>query len=530
MSPAPRFFNNPLSIPICKHLALVALTVLLQLVASHAHAGRFLDYIRSYDLNDYALGLAITGSENPYLGSDSSLYAYPYLTSFNHSAFTDDWFLIRGENIGIRFVNDSGWEAGLVARVQTLGQGVSGNDELAGITDRNWTVETGPLIGWRGWPVNVQFRTYWEIPQRHGGTTSELEFSLPRAFERGFFVPAVRVSYLSSDYSQYYFGVRDREATPSRPEYQPGSATNLWAGLSIGYRLNPLWLLNTSLGFEQLDSSISASPLVDRDQLWSATVGFAYNADVFSPRDYQGSGPQKAIEFRIGAFNTSVDTDVQRNAVVAQRTAPIDLEDLLGAADQETVLQLDASIRLGYYHRLQLGYFRLDRRSTAVLLQDLDFGGENYPAGTEIGTDIESLLVRLTYAYSLIRDDQKELGVMGGLSHFRFDTTIGETGSDQPQRLSAESPLPTIGAFGSLTLGRNWHVDLEANLFALDFDRYNGTMSFLRLGLERQFGETFSAGLGYDFYRLQLKARDEDLGGKFTLLHQGPRIYVGFVF
>lgn len=528
MPPVAKCFNHSLTMPLCRHVTVVALTTLL--AAGPAHAGKFLDYIRDYDLNDYALGLAVTSSQNPYLGSDSSLYAYPYLTSFTHSAFTDDWLLIRGENLGIRFVNDSGWEAGLVARVQTLGQGVSGNNELAGITDRNWTIETGPLIGWRRWPVNIQFRSYWEIPQRHDGTTSELEFSLPLQFERGFFVPALRVSYLSGDYSRYYFGVRSSEATPTRLQYRPGSATNVWAGFSMGYQLSPRWLLNSSLGIEQLDSAIAASPLIDRDQLWSATVGFAYNADVFNPRDYHGTRPKKAVEIRVGAFETSIDTDVRQTARTTQTTAPIDIEDLLGAADRETVLQLEAIFRLGYYHQLQLGYFRLDRRSTATLEQDLDFGGELYPAGSEIETDIDSLLVRLSYAYSLMRDDQKELGVMAGLSHFRFDTTITETGSDQPERIRAESPLPTFGIFGSLALGRDWRLGAEVSLFALDFDRYNGLMTYLRLGLQREFGDVFSAGLGYDYYRLKLDARDEDLGGGFTLLHQGPRIFMGFRF
>ena len=72
------------------------------LCGNDARAGSLIDFIRDYDLNDYSLGLAVSVSQIPYEGASSSTYAYPYLTSFSHSAFTDDWLLIRDENLGFR--------------------------------------------------------------------------------------------------------------------------------------------------------------------------------------------------------------------------------------------------------------------------------------------------------------------------------------------------------------------------------------------------------------------------------------------
>jgi hypothetical protein len=39
-----------------------------------------------------------------------------------------------------------------------------------------------------------------------------------------------------------------------------------------------------------------------------------------------------------------------------------------------------------------------------------------------------------------------------------------------------------------------------------------------------------SAGLGYNFYRVGLRARDEELNGRFDLSHQGPRLYLALGF
>jgi outer membrane scaffolding protein for murein synthesis (MipA/OmpV family) len=489
-----------------------------------------LDYIRNYDLNDFALGLAYSTLQNPYAGSTNSTIAYPYLTSFEHSAFTDDWLLIRGENVGLRFVSENQWEFGLIGRLQTIGQGVSRNDQLAGVEDRNWAVEAGPLIGWRRWPVHLQFRSYWELPNRHSGSTSEVEFSLPRKFRRGFFVPAVKLAYMNAGYANYYFGVSEEEAGPTRPSYQPGSATNIRVGLTLGYDLTPRWLLKGSIGMEHLDSSISASPIIDRDRVWSGSVGLAYNADVFAPRDSSGPLDAQTVEIRLGAFNSAISTKLSRDASGGQVGGEVDLEDLLGVADRETLFQVDARIRLGYYHRLHVGYFSLSRESLPTLDRDLRIGDRVYNAGTEIESTIKSSLLRFAYSYSLLRDPQKELGVMAGLSYIQFDSAIREAGVPVPERQSVEAPLPTVGAFASVSFREKWQLSADANLFALDFDRYSGFMSYLTFGLDRRFGKSVSAGLGYNFYSLRLNAKDEDLGGKLDLRYHGPKLYLSLAF
>jgi outer membrane scaffolding protein for murein synthesis (MipA/OmpV family) len=489
-----------------------------------------MDYIREYDLNDYALGLAFSHSQNPYVGASESTFAYPYLTSFTHSAFSRSWLLIRGENIGLRFVTDSQWEFGLVGRVQTLGPGSDYTEELVGIDDIDWALEAGPLLGWRGWPVHMQFRTYWEMPNRHSGTTSELEFSLPREYARGFFVPAVKLTHMSSGYTDYYFSVGDAESSPSRPAYETGDATNIWAGFALGYELSPRWLLKTSIGVEYFDDTIAASPIIDRDRQWAGTVGLAYNANVFVPRDHEALQRNPAVEFRLGAFNSSFDTEVQRSGAEGQSLEDIDIENLLGVADRKTMSQVDVRVRAGFYHRFQLNYLQSERNATTTLEQDLVLGDRTITAGSEVATATEWTLARFSYVYSLMRDGQKELSVKAGASHVRFSAELDEVGGQQPERLQFDTALPAFGAMGSLTLGGNWRLGADVDVFALDFDRYSGFMVFLGVDLERRFGEFFGVGAGYNFHSLRLTAKDEELGGEFDLRYQGPTLYFSFAF
>lgn len=500
------------------------------LAIAPAHAGAVLDYLRKYDLNDYSLGLAISTSQSPYSGAPNSVIAYPYLTSFTHSAFTDNWFLIREANIGIRYVTQSDWELAVLARVQTLGLGPAGNDELLGLDPRRWAIEAGPMIGLRRWPVNVHLMSYWELPDRHGGTTSELDFTLPMQFERGYFVPGIKFIYMSDEYSDYYFGVTEQESTPSRPEYEPGAVMNVELGFTLGYELTPQWLLTTTVGLEFLDSAVTASPIVGRDKLWSASVGLAYRADLFQARDH-GEGPQQQqIEIRLAALSSSIDTTVSREPSGGRPGDEIDLEDVLGIPDRETIFQIDALFRMAYFHRLELSYFELKRQSTKILDRDIEFGDETFLAGTEVVTSMDSDFLRLAYSYSLMRDQQKELGVTAGLTYARFETALTANGTQQSERLKVKAPLPTVGVFGSVALGGKWRLNADINIFALDFDRYDGFMSYLNLGLDRKFGDLIGAGIGYNFYALRLNAKDEDLHGTFRIRHHGPKLYVSFLF
>ena len=59
-------------------------STLVLLAPVRADAGRVMDYIRNTDLNDYALGLAYSVGQSPYVATDGSTIVYPYLTSFEH--------------------------------------------------------------------------------------------------------------------------------------------------------------------------------------------------------------------------------------------------------------------------------------------------------------------------------------------------------------------------------------------------------------------------------------------------------------
>ena len=500
-------------------------------VAESAFAGALMDYLRSYDLNDYAFGVALSVSQSPYSGGEDSTFAYPYLTSFHDSAFTDDWFLIRDGDMGFRWVSEGGWELGLVGRVQTQGLGTSDAPELSGLDEREWTLELAPFIGWRGWPVHINLTTYTEILDRHDGLTSDLALSLPYESSRGYFVPSVEFIHRDQDYTNYYYGVSAAEALPTRPEYQAGDSLNTAFKVRWGYAITDKWLLSGTAGLEFLDSSISDSPIVSEDKLWSASIGVAYNANIFQPRVSDRKFPrQPRFEIRLGAFNDNIESKIVRESSAGTPGSEIDLDDLLGISTQETVAQLDAIFRIGNYHRLEIGYFEISRNGATILQEPLTIGDEEFSIGATLESSFESEILRFGYAYSLMNDDQKELGVMAGLHYSKFKTVILDPDSGQQAASSVTTPLPVIGVHGSVALGQKTTLGARIQIFRMDFDQFEGSLNYATLDLQQHFGENFSIGLGYNYYAYKLSSKEDSSRGSLEVRHQGPVLFTSLHF
>ena len=506
---------------------IVALMLLMPTVCT----GGILDYIRNYDLNDYALGIAYSTSQSPYLGGSSGGFAYPYLTSFRHNAFTDDWLILTNGDAGFRWTNEKGWVLGAVGRIQTRGTGTSTLEDLTGLDLRKWTVEMAPLIGWRGWPVHLELKQYFEVFSEYGGPTGEFMLSLPREYSWGWIVPAVTLIHNSADHNRYYYGVSEDEIIPGIPPYTPGSSNNVRLGVNVGYAINNKWLLSASVNHEWLGSEISDSPIVGRDSLWSGNIGIAYNNDIFRSRAHEGDSFRlPGFELRVGLYSNNIESKIIRRPIDGGPGEEIETEDVLGIDRKKSVLQIEGIIRFAHFHRLQIAYFELGRESRTTLLTDVTIGDELFLEGTEIDVDADLAITQLTYGFSLMNDAQKELGVLIGMHIADFDAIVSAEQTGQVVEASVDTPLPVVGAYGSVALGENTDLHASLQIFRMEFDHYDGSLDALYLGVTHDFTQMIGAGIGYNFYSMNLDSPDESLRGSLRIRHHGPIVFATFNF
>ena len=498
--------------------------------ASPAHAGGILDFIRNYDLNDYALGVAYSVSQKPYIGAENSGFAYPYLTAFRHSAFTDDWLILTGGEAGFRWVSQSDWILGAVGRVNTQGTGANAIEDILGFEARNWAVEISPVLGWRRWPVHLEVRQYVEVFSDYGGPATELWASLPREFGRGWAVPSIKLIRNSSDRNRYFYGV-SLDQIPGIVPYDPGSSLNVEFDLNVGFAITDKWLLSGSISHEWLGSEITDSPVVTRDSLWSGNIGIAYNSDVFRGLSYEGdSFKLPGFELQAGIYKNNTDSKVIRLPTGGAPVEEVDLEDVLGVNKKDDVLHLEGIVRFAHFHRLQIGYFELGRESTTTLLEDLVIGDTLFPAGTRIDVDTNLDIWRAAYGFSLMNDAQKELGLLVGVHVTNFDSVVVAPETGQSAESHVDTPLPVIGMFGSVSLGEKTDLDASLELFRMEFDHYEGSLNAVYIGVNHNFTNAIGAGIGYNYFAMNLDSPDQGLRGSVQIRHHGPVIFASFTF
>ena len=499
-------------------------------IAPCVHAGGILDFIRDYDLNDYSLGVSYSVSQRPYIGSDNSGFAYPYLTSFRHNAFTDDWLILTGGEAGFRWVSRNDWILGAVGRINTQGTGANAIQDLLGLESRNWATEVSPVVGWRRWPVHLELRHYVEVFSDYGGPTTELRASLPREYHRGWVVPSVRLIRNSSERNRYYYGVSIDEIPGIMP-YDPGSSTNVMLDLNVGFAITNKWLLSGRISHEWLGSAITDSPVVARDRLWSGSIGIAYNSDVFRGVGYEGDSFRiPGLEIRAGIYKNNTDSKFIRLPTGGGPAEEIRLEDVLGVNKKDDILHLDGVFRFAHFHRLQFGYLELGRESSKTLLVDLPIGDEVFPAGTliDVDTDLESW--RLSYGFSLMNDAQKELGVLAGMHVTEIESRILAPETGQRVESKVDTPLPVIGVFGSVAITEKTKLDASIEIFRMEFDRYEGSLNAFYIGATHYFNDTLGAGIGYNYFAMNLDSAAEGLRGSVQLRHHGPIVFASFNF
>lgn len=512
-------------------MRLALLLLLFILVPLNAQAGKWLDYLRQYDLNDYTFGIAFSSRQSPYVGAENSSFGYPYITSFRHPSMTEDWFVVRDGAIGMRQVTSGGWEYSLQGRVQTLSFGPDIGEELRGIAEPDWTIELGPSIGFRRWPIQMWLATWFETFGRHHGATAEFAFLYPIQLSRGYLVPRIGLEYQDKDYADYYYGISAAAATPGRPEYHPGAALGSSARIEWGYRIGNKWLLSGKVGVENLADEIRESPIVDRDHVWFANIGLAYNSDLFGPHSMERLDSNASrFELRLGVFHDRVESSFGREEADGLPGYEIDLEEVLGEPNTDNVYQIDASWRMRRYHRIEAGYFELLRVSTATLQDELRFGETIFASGTDINSRTHAKSLRLGYAYSLIRDQQKELGVMAGFHYTSFDASVSSSLPGEREASAVEVPLPVIGVHASANIGEQMTVNAKLQIFRTEFDNYEGSLNYVMVDVQRRIGKTFNVGIGYNYYSMNLRSSEDEPGGFFKMRHSGPSLFLAASF
>jgi outer membrane protein len=463
---------------------LLAVAATLVALAEPCSAG-LLDGLRAIDINDYAVGIGVSQTENIYVDADDSQTIYPYLTKLVPSALDDGVTFGRDGAYGVRWLSSSGFEIGALAKLQTLGYEASDSELYAGLADRAWTIEVGPTFGWRG-PVHVDWTAFVDLLRNHAGLNHMLRLSAPRTFPRGYLIPELGYHRYTRQFVDYYYGIGDEAAVPGRPAFEGEPADGWSLGLAWGVRMAPHWIFTGAVDVERFGSEISDSPLVDDDDQTRLTLQVTYDGAPFRPPDPAVSLP---VNLELGFAEIEGD---------------------LGEASSDSLGYFAAGIRIGRRHRVAVGGF------------DATYSRTSADAGAEI-------LIRnlqLLYGFDVLVDRQKSITVQAGL---HVDELSSDDGALQLLGRTTK-PLPMLAIDAAARFERRVSLRAKLQLLMLDGEAYAGRQMFASFGVFHDTFEAVSLGVGYVFNRVALRTGNPELAARVEPLHQGPSLLVSASF
>ena len=451
-------------------------------LAAPCSAG-LLDGLRAIDINDYAVGIGVSTTENIYVDAGDSQTIYPYLTKLVPSALDDGVTFGRDGAYGVRWLSSNGFEIGALGKLQTLGYEADDSPTFAGLVDRAWTVEVGPTFGWRG-PVHVDWTAFVDLLRNHGGSNQLVRLSLPRAYPRGYLIPEVGYHRYTRQFVDYYYGVPVDAAVPGRPAFEGEPANGLSLGLAWGVRMTPHWIFTGALDVERFGSEISDSPLVVDDDQTRLTLQVTYDGAPFYTPDAAVSFP---VNLDFGLAEIEGDT---------------------ADSSSDSLGWFEAGVRFAGRHRVAVGGFDATYSRNAL--------------------DAEILIrnLQLLYGYDVIDDRQKTVTVEAGL---HVDQLSAEDDALQLPGRTAK-PLPMLAVDAAAHFESRFSIRARLQLLLLDGEGYSGRQMFAAFGLYHQTFANVRFGVGYVFNRVALRTGNDELAASIEPLHQGPSLLISASF
>ena len=232
----------------------------------------------------------------------------------------------------------------------------------------------------------------------------------------------------------------------------------------------------------------------------------------------------------LGVFLTDRESKSRLRGDLGDPAAEIDLESDLGLDRSDSVFRLDGYYRFNDRHRIDFSAFDLSRSKNRVIDEEITWGDTVYPINANIRSEFDLAIYKLAYTWSFMRRDKGYLGLTGGLYIASLGATISEPQLGSAGSDSLTAPLPVVGLRGEYALSEKFTLRGSAELFALEYEEYDGKLTDFYLGIDYQLFEHTAVGLGLNTVQLDIGIDRDNFDGDFDWRYDGGLLFVRFDF
>ncbi|HSG98031.1 MAG TPA: hypothetical protein VLA11_08555 [Woeseiaceae bacterium] len=239
------------------------------------------------------------------------------------------------------------------------------------------------------------------------------------------------------------------------------------------------------------------------------------------------------FSLRLGVYDMNLSTEVRVDGRGGNIGTRLDFEDDLNLDDNKDTFDAALRWRFKERHFLELEYFRLDRRGFRRLDGEIRFGEDVFPIGADIRSSFTTEVTRLGYSYRIVRNRDWGLAVGAGLHVTRLRAALTEVAFDNidvpigvTEIAKVTAPLPVIGFGGARRLGTKWALLARAQVFAVEIDDIDGTITHGALYFEHDTFDRFGFGFGYDWFVVDVKTEEDLWRGRAKVRFDGPMLFL----
>lgn len=177
-----------------------------------------------------------------------------------------------------------------------------------------------------------------------------------------------------------------------------------------------------------------------------------------------------------GYFKPALETQIVVTDAEGNVGTKISFEDNLGLDDSQATALLSVDWRFLKRHRLSYQYFELKRNANAESSVTIRIGDDVLDIGLPIQSFFDITANEVTYSYSLLFDDKKDLSLGFGLSAQDLELGIrGTASSPNPgeiidSQLASTAPLPTLKLGFNYAFNDQWLFISELGWLAVELE------------------------------------------------------------
>lgn len=193
-------------------------------------------------------------------------------------------------------------------------------------------------------------------------------------------------------------------------------------------------------------------------------------------------------------------------------------EDTLGLKTEQSVIRLDGHYRFTEKHALTYSWYSISSDGNKSLDTEFEWIDENgdpivIPVGASVSTSLDYDIFKLGYLWSFHHTDKVEISAGAGLHMTRVAVGLsaeatGLTGEATDVSTSLPLPVLSLSLVYHVTPKFTWHAKSE--LFALKFDKWDGTYQDTTLGMEYRFFKNVGLGIALSGNALKIIEDTDD--------------------